>query len=56
MLTAGTRPCGVSFNENDISSIDINTFDLWGVATIGETLICAGKLPLIFHIIIDVPG
>ena len=27
-FTEGTRPRGVSFNENDRSSIDLNSFDL----------------------------
>ena len=48
LLTEETHPFGVSFNENDRFSIDLNAFDLWGISAIGETFICVGKLPLIF--------
>ena len=47
-FTEGTRPCGVNFNENDKSNIDLNAFDLWGIAAIGETFIFVGKSPLRF--------
>ena len=47
-FTEGARPFGVNFNENDRSSIDLNYFDLWGVAAIGETFIFVGKLLLKF--------
>ena len=55
-FTEGTRPCGVDFNENDKSSIDLNDFDLWGIAAIGETFIFVGKSPLKLFSIPDVPG
>ena len=42
-FTEGTRSCGVNFNENDRSSIDLNAFDLWGIAAIGDTFIFVGK-------------
>ena len=46
LFTEGTRPCGVSFHENDRFSIDLNSFYFWGISAIGEILIFVGKLPL----------
>ena len=46
LFTDGTRPCGISFNKNDRSRIDLNALELWGIAEIGNTFVCFGILPL----------
>ena len=45
-FTEETHPCGVYFNENYKSGTDLNAFDLWEIAAIGETFILVGKSPL----------
>ena len=38
------RPCGVNFNKNDRSRIDMNALNLWGIAVISDNFICFGIL------------
>ena len=55
-FTERTRPGGVTFNENYISSIDLNALDLCGIAVIGESFIFFGKSPLKIYSIPDMLG
>ena len=53
-FTDGTRPCGVSFNGNYRSRIDMNAIKLWGIEEISDIFICFGILHLCRHIVPDV--
>ena len=43
-FTDGMRPCGVNFNKNDRSRIDMNALNLWCIAAISDNFIFFGIL------------